>query len=62
MNYPHSPLPGNPTPPMTPNSVPYPPDVKPNMMGPGAIKKGNPANVAVSCFDPDYVLLKKFKS
>jgi len=43
MNYPHSPLPGNPTPPMTPNSVPYPPDVKPNlpnMMAPGVIKKG----------------------
>lgn len=45
MNYPHSPLPGNPTPPMTPNSVPYPPDVKPNMMGPGAIKKGQYCSV-----------------
>lgn len=40
MNYPHSPLPGNPTPPITPNNVPpYPGDVKPppNMCGP--IKK-----------------------
>lgn len=44
VNYPHSPVPGNPTPPMTPGSSippylspnqdvkpPFPPDMKPNM-------------------------------
>lgn len=49
MNYPHSPLPGNPTPPITPNNVPpYPGDVKPppNMCGP--IKKGNVWNLVLS--------------
>ncbi|KAL3876464.1 hypothetical protein ACJMK2_034308 [Sinanodonta woodiana] len=64
MNYPHSPLPGNPTPPMTPSNVPpYPGDIKPYVgdYKPSMVPKKDPDELRLTFPVRDGVVLPPFR-